>query len=71
MSEADKMFEELFYKKTADNIDFIEYTNTITKFIIRFWKRRKTLYLMDEANIRLQKIIFEKLKELGWLDDKC
>jgi hypothetical protein len=25
--------------------------------------------LMDEANIRLQKAIFAKLKEFGWLDD--
>lgn len=69
MTEADRNLKDLFYEKTADNIDFIEYTNSVTKFIIRFWKRRRTIYIMDEININLLKAINQKAKELGWIND--
>lgn len=70
MTNADKMFETIFYKKEADNVDFIEYDNTITKYFVRFWKRRRTISFSDiEMNIGLLKAINEKCKELGWLDD--
>lgn len=69
MTKADKMFKEIFYEKTADNVDFVEYTNTITKSIIRLWKRRRTLYCWEEVNMRVYKAIDEKIHELGWLDN--
>lgn len=67
MTEADRNLKDLFYEKTADNIDFIEYTNSVTKFIIRFWKRRRTIYIMDEINMTLLKAISKKIKELEWI----
>lgn len=67
MTDADRNLKNLFYEKTADNIDFIEYTNSITKFIIRFWKRRRTIYIMDEINMTLLKAISKKIKELEWI----
>ena len=69
MTNADKNLKDLFYEKTSDNVDFIEYTNSITKYIIRFWKRRRTIYIMDEININLLKAINQKAKELGWIND--
>lgn len=69
MTNADKMFDKIFYKKETDNIDFIEYDNTITKYFVRFWKRRRTISFSDiEMNISLLKAINEKAKELGWYD---
>ena len=67
MTDADRNLKDLFYEKTADNIDLIEYTNSITKFIIRFWKRRRTIYIMDEINMTLLKAISKKIKELEWI----
>jgi len=69
MTDADKNLKDIFYEKTADNVDFIEYTNSITKYIIRFWKRRRTIYIMDEININLLKATNQKAKELGWIND--
>lgn len=69
MTDADKNLKDIFYVKTADNVDYIEYTNSITKYIIRFWKRRRTIYIMDEVNINLLKAINQKAKELGWIND--
>lgn len=69
MTDADKNLKDIFYEKTVDNVDFIEYTNSITKYIIRFWKRRRTIYIMDEININLLKAINQKAKELGWIND--
>lgn len=68
LTDADRNLKDLFYEKTADNVDFIEYTNSITKFIIRFWKRRRTIYIMDEINMTLLKAINKKAKEL-WIND--
>lgn len=67
MTDADRNLKDIFYEKTSDNVDYIEYTNSITKFIIRFWKRRRTIYIMDEINMTLLKAINKKAKEL-WLD---
>lgn len=69
MTDAGRNLKDLFYEKTADNVDFIEYTNSITKFIIRFWKRRRTIYIMDEINMTLLKAINQKAKELEWIND--
>jgi len=69
MTDADRNLKDIFYEKTGDNVDFIEYTNSITKYIIRFWKRRRTIYIMDEININLLKAINQKAKELGWIND--
>lgn len=70
MTDADKNLKDIFYEKTTDNVDLIEYTNSITKFIIRFWKRRRTIYIMDEINMTLLKAIIIKAKELGWIYDQ-
>ena len=70
LTDADKNLKDLFYEKTADNIDFMEYTNSITKFIIRFWKSRRTIYIMDEINMTLLKAINKKAKELEWIHEK-
>ena len=67
MTDADRNLKDLFYEKTTDNVNFIEYTNSITKFIIRFWKRRRTIYIMDEINMTLLKAISKKIKELEWI----
>jgi len=69
MTDADRNLKDIFYEKTTDNIDFIEYTNTIIKFVIRFWKRRRTIYIMDEINMTLLKAVIKKAKELGWIND--
>lgn len=70
MTDADRDLKDLFYEKTEDNVDYIEYTNSITKFIIRFWKRRRTIYIMDEINMTLLKAINKKAKELEWIHEK-
>lgn len=70
MTNADRNLKDLFYEKTEDNVDYIEYTNSITKFIIRFWKGRRTIYIMDEINMTLLKAIIKKAKELEWINDQ-
>lgn len=73
MSKAEKMFEELGYKKVDDfsKKDIIPvlccYEGNAGDYI-RFWKDESfdcTIINMEEL-----KAINEKCKELGWLDEK-
>lgn len=83
MTNADKMFEELFYKKTHDDDKLIDYEYTrrlmgdslYTR--ISFYKIAKLVKVTGQYNMPSGismpelKAIIQKCKELGWLDDKC
>lgn len=81
MSEADKMFEELFYEKTCDDDKLIDYEYTkrimgdslyvrITFYKIAKLVRVTGRYDMPSSfNMAELKAINQKCKELGWLDD--
>ena len=64
MTNADKLFEELFYKIRADNIDTIAYYNTITGNEISFWKRKREIAIQHMINIKLLQAIYDKANEL-------
>ena len=80
MTNADKMFEELFYKKTCDDDKLIDYEytarimgdNLYTR--IAFYKIAKLVKVAGKYNMpsgismKELKAINEKCKELGWLD---
>ena len=78
MTNADKMFEELGYKKTEDNEDFIAYQNKDIAKLIEIYCNRKTIsvyevidnetLLTGEITMQELKAINEKVKELGWYD---
>lgn len=79
MTNADKMFEELGYKKAEDNEDFITYQNKDIAKLIEIYCNRKTIsvyevidnetLLTGEITIPELKAINQKCKELRWLDD--
>ena len=81
MTNADKMFEELGYKKVKDSKLEVVYKDEETllgdKFCITiaFYKISKRVQTYDEKNKSLAvtipelKAINQKCKELGWLDD--
>ena len=76
-SEADKLFEELGYKKSIDN----RYSICFEKesYLIQFGKRESTIdkafynaelniYMAKAITMQELKAINQKCKELGWLD---
>ena len=75
MTNADKMFEELGYKKVIDSeLEIVyQYGNTVC-ITIAFYKISKMVQSYDEKNKSLGltmpelKAINEKVKELGWDD---
>ena len=69
MTNADKMFEELFYEQRENNIDYVCYMNRLNANEITFWKRKREITISTMLNIKMLKAINEKCKELGWLDD--
>lgn len=69
MTNAEKMFEAIFYNQETSNVDYIGYKNTITNEIVAFWKKKRTVSIgKSEINMKLLKAINEKVKELGWYD---
>lgn len=73
MSEVDKIFEELGYKKVEDTDKNIEYRKVENEdlFEINFWKEDKTVsknYYRDIGYITLKELqaINKKVEELGW-----
>ena len=72
MSKADKMFEELGYKKQEDNylIKYISKTKTLGEkfqFEIEFAKVAKMVGVHQLIPMQELQAINEKCKELGWL----
>lgn len=80
MSEADKMFEELGYKKKQETKDFVLYTKN--ELVISIHKKDKTIgintdtgeeifgnTIYDYTEISMQELqaIQMKCKELGWI----
>lgn len=70
MSEADKMFEELGYKKIEDE-SFIRYFKESNRRCddIMFYKRPKTVHINNKwncLNMKLLQAINKKVEELGW-----
>lgn len=76
MSKADEMFEKLGYE--VSNSKFIEELNTTTNTVVDngyieiIFYNNKTLTIDadDILNAKEIKAIYEKVKELGWLDDE-
>ena len=74
MSKADKMFEELGYKKIIDNTDIVQYEfeGLYMDIEIRFDLQARTIikeYSTGEScgiTIAELQAINEKVKELGW-----
>lgn len=68
MSKADKMFEELGYKKNFEDKYRANYEHSV-ETIINFDKDVKTLRIYNNS-IDMQELqaINEKCKELGWLE---
>lgn len=72
MSEADKMFEELGYKKHENNFGIYYYEKediTQEYLSIIFDKEDKTIHFEIYITIPELKAINEKVKELGWYND--
>lgn len=69
MTNADKMFEELFYEQRENNIDYICFINKLNANEICFWKRKREIATNTMLNVKLLKAINKKCKELGWLDE--
>lgn len=81
MSEADKMFEELGYKKiynsfwketkykriTEDFIDIITFNNIYKKVLLECFVIEGNEKEIFEATIEELKAINKKVSELGWL----
>ena len=78
MSKADKMFKELGLNHILENRDVIKYAEGWVQKEIYFDKVNKSVTLHDfnviheEAVLDLNYLIAinEKIKELGWLDEK-
>lgn len=76
MNKADKMFEELGYKKESDYYYRIadDTNNSIKHKHIRFYKNTRevicesVLNFSYEINMQELQAINEKAKELGWLE---
>jgi hypothetical protein len=73
MSEADKMFEELGYKKTGTQVAIKIFCYTKATIKINFYSD-KTISATDFGgfyilNMQELKAINQKCKELGWLDE--
>lgn len=62
MSEADKMFEELGYKKTFNN--YYEHDFGIT---IEFEDKYKEINIRGPIEVQELKAINKKCEELGWI----
>ena len=73
MSKADKMFEELGYKKEVNSDSFIRELSIKGHFnVIQFFKEIGVYSLhlkLNQINIKEHIAIHEKMKELGWLND--
>lgn len=68
MSKADKMFEELGYKKIETD-EYVEYGHRTNYTCVNLWKD-ECLYDNDSLFTSIQEhlAIHEKLKELGWIE---
>ena len=65
MSKADKMFEELEYKKIVDD----KYRTVYNYYGIEIvFKNRLRQVFVDGITIREHLAIHEKMKELGWIE---
>ena len=79
MSKADKMFEELGYNKEYGRIEFFnddyisfEYKDDYDYNYILFSLKDKTIKTQcyHELSVKEHLAIHEKMKELGWLNEK-
>lgn len=68
MSEADKMFENLGYKKISENLEYIVYHNDEHLWTIQIDLKGKTLCI-EERYLTLEelKAINKKCTEIGWI----
>ena len=72
MSKADKMFRELGFFNTVENEEIYSHKNKISvefknKDVRVFCVYSFDVFVMD---IDFSLAIYEKMKELGWLDEK-
>lgn len=68
MSKADEMFEKLNYI-ILDYEPFLEYWNKEESKDIIFYRNKTLMIDADGITMEELKVINEKCKELGWLDE--